>query len=70
MRAVVLDKPGPIENFVIRNTTVGNTPNDVIASDWDLTGMVDDTVLLIRVGRRIANDDRVPEWSPSAAFRR
>jgi Zn-dependent M28 family amino/carboxypeptidase len=47
-----------------------HTPNDVIAPDWDLAGMVDDTVLLFRVGRRIANDDRVPEWNPAAAFRR
>ena len=47
-----------------------HSPNDVIAPDWDLAGMVEDTVLLFRVGRRLANEDRTPEWSPGAAFRR
>ena len=30
-----------------------HSPNDVIAPDWDLAGMVEDTVLLFRVGRRL-----------------
>lgn len=47
-----------------------HSPNDVIAPDWDLAGMVEDTVLLFRVGRRIADEDRAPDWSPGAAFRR
>lgn len=47
-----------------------HSPNDVIAADWDLRGMVEDTALLFRVGQRIANDDATPQWSPGAAFRR
>lgn len=47
-----------------------HTPNDVIAPDWNLSGMVDDTVLLFRVGQRLANEDKTPDWKEGAAFRR
>lgn len=47
-----------------------HTPNDVITPDWDLSGLVEDTVLLFRVGRRLANEDRTPDWKEGAAFRR
>lgn len=45
-----------------------HTPNDVIAPDWDPAGMVEDTVLLFRVGRRLANDDTTPQWNPRATL--
>lgn len=46
-----------------------HSPNDVIAPDWDLRGTVEDTVLLFRVGQRVASAEGAPAWSPEAEFR-
>ena len=37
--------------------------------DWDLTGAVDDLVLLFEVGLRVAQGDRYPEWKPGTEFK-
>lgn len=55
------------QNYVSR---VYHTPLDVIGDDWDLSGAVEDTRLLFRVGLRIANDDRWPDWQSGSEFRR
>lgn len=43
--------------------------SDEIKPDWDLTGAVDDTQLLLEVGYRVAHDDRWPEWKPGTEFK-
>lgn len=55
------------QNYVSR---MYHTPLDVVGDDWDLSGAVEDTELLFRVGLRIANDERAPEWQSKAEFRR
>jgi Zn-dependent M28 family amino/carboxypeptidase len=49
---------------------VYHTPLDVPYDDWDLSGAVEDTQLLFRVGLRIADGDPWPEWQPGTEFRR
>jgi Zn-dependent M28 family amino/carboxypeptidase len=44
--------------------------NDEVKSDWDLSGMAEDTRLLFEVGLQIGNADRTPEWKPSSEFRK
>jgi Zn-dependent M28 family amino/carboxypeptidase len=44
-------------------------PSDEIKPDWDLTGAVEDAQLLIAVGLRVANADRMPEWKPGNEFK-
>lgn len=42
---------------------------DEVKPDWDLSGAVEDTQLLFRVGFRVAQDERWPEWKPGTEFR-
>ncbi|MFN0171152.1 MAG: M28 family metallopeptidase [Bryobacteraceae bacterium] len=42
---------------------------DEVKPDWDLSGAVEDTQLLFRVGYRVAQDERWPEWKPGTEFR-
>jgi Zn-dependent M28 family amino/carboxypeptidase len=44
-------------------------PSDVVNSDWDLSGAVEDLQLLFEVGYRVANAGRFPTWGPSSEFR-
>jgi Zn-dependent M28 family amino/carboxypeptidase len=44
-------------------------PSDEIKPDWDMTGAVDDTRLLFRVGLEVANGRTWPEWKPGTEFR-
>jgi len=44
-------------------------PTDEVKPDWDLTGMVDDTRLLFRVGLDVANGSAWPQWNPGTEFR-
>ncbi|HEU0014651.1 MAG TPA: M28 family peptidase [Longimicrobium sp.] len=44
-------------------------PSDEVKPDWDMAGIVDDTVLLFRVGLELANGDAWPAWSPGSEFR-
>ena len=37
--------------------------------DWDLAGAVDDAHLLLAVGYRVANADRMPEWRAGNEFK-
>jgi hypothetical protein len=43
--------------------------SDEVKEDWDLTGAVDDLRLLFRVGVRITQAERYPEWKPGTEFR-
>lgn len=42
---------------------------DEIKPGWDLSGAIEDAKLLMEVGRRVAEDDRWPEWKPGAEFK-
>jgi Zn-dependent M28 family amino/carboxypeptidase len=44
-------------------------PSDEVRSDWDLSGLVEDTRLFFRVGLRIAEQPRWPEWVEGSEFR-
>ena len=44
-------------------------PSDEIKADWDLSGAVEDADLLVAVGYRVANADKVPEWKPGNEFK-
>jgi Zn-dependent M28 family amino/carboxypeptidase len=45
-------------------------PSDEIRDDWDLNGMVEDAVLLFRVGNKLANDPTLwPNWKAGSEFK-
>ena len=44
-------------------------PSDDVKSDWDLSGAADDLRLILAVGYRVAEADRMPEWKPGNEFR-
>jgi Zn-dependent M28 family amino/carboxypeptidase len=44
-------------------------PSDEIKPDWDLSGAVDDSRLLMTVGYRVADAPEYPEWKPGTEFR-
>ena len=46
-----------------------HTPKDIVTSDWDLRGTAEDLKLLLAVGYRIAQADKMPEWKPGNEFR-
>jgi len=46
-----------------------HAPSDEVKPDWDLSGAVDDAQLLMAVGYRVANADRLPEWKPGNEFK-
>jgi Zn-dependent M28 family amino/carboxypeptidase len=43
---------------------------DEIKPDWDLSGMVEDTQLLFRVGYRVAQEATSPRWKEGAEFKK
>jgi hypothetical protein len=40
-----------------------------VKPDWDLTGYAEQAKLLMAVGYRVAQSDRIPEWKPGNEFR-
>jgi len=46
-----------------------HAPSDQVKPDWDLSGAVQDAQLLMAVGYRVANADRLPEWKPGNEFK-
>ena len=46
-----------------------HAPSDEVKADWDLSGAVDDAQLLMAVGYRVANADRMPEWRAGNEFK-
>ena len=46
-----------------------HTPKDVVTSDWDLRGTSEDLKLLLTIGYRVAQADKMPEWKPGNEFR-
>jgi Zn-dependent M28 family amino/carboxypeptidase len=43
-------------------------PSDQIDSSWNFDGMIEDLQLSFFAGLEIANDDRMPEWTPGDEF--
>ena len=43
--------------------------SDQIKPDWDLSGAVDDAQLLITIGWRVAQADKMPEWKTGSEFK-
>jgi Zn-dependent M28 family amino/carboxypeptidase len=46
-----------------------HAPSDQVKPDWDLSGAVEDAQLLMAVGYRVANADKMPEWKPGNEFK-
>ena len=44
-------------------------PSDEVRSDWDLSGAVDDTRVLFRVGYVVAQADALPQWKAGTEFK-
>ena len=44
-------------------------PSDQIKSDWDLSGAAQDAELMMLVGYRVANADKMPEWKAGNEFK-
>jgi Zn-dependent M28 family amino/carboxypeptidase len=44
-------------------------PSDVIKADWDLSGAVEDCQLYFLVGYRVAETEKMPEWTGTAEFK-
>ncbi len=43
-------------------------PGDEYLEDWDLSGAIEDTRLLFRVGLRVAESPELPAWNPGDEF--
>jgi hypothetical protein len=46
-----------------------HAPSDEVKPDWDLSGGVEDLQLLMAVGYRVANTDKLPDWKPGNEFK-
>ena len=46
-----------------------HAPSDQVKPDWDLSGAAEDAQLLLAVGYRVANADRLPEWKSGNEFK-
>ena len=46
-----------------------HAPSDQIKPDWDLSGAAEDAELLLAVGYRVANADKLPDWKPGNEFK-
>ena len=46
-----------------------HSPSDEVKPDWDLSGAVEDAQLLMAVGYRVANAEKIPEWKPGNEFK-
>ena len=44
-------------------------PSDEYSSAWNLEGALEDLEILLRVGTRVANAERYPEWKPGTEFK-
>jgi len=46
-----------------------HAPSDQMKPDWDLSGAIEDAELLLAVGYRVANAEKMPEWKPGNEFK-
>ena len=54
-----------MENWI---ATHYHQPSDEYDPDWDLSGQIQDLMLVFQVAWRLANDDRMPAWLPGDEF--
>ena len=45
-----------------------HTVRDVYHPDWDLSGMLQQTLFTLRLGQEVGNAQKMPEWNPGEAF--
>jgi Zn-dependent M28 family amino/carboxypeptidase len=66
-----LGKPASYGRSVIDHYTEYDyhKPTDIVRSDWDLSGAIQDMELLFRVGYEVAETDRMPRWKTGSEFR-
>jgi Zn-dependent M28 family amino/carboxypeptidase len=66
-----VNKSGEFAQKVRDNWTanVYHTPKDVVTPEWDLSGAAQDLKLLLAVGYRVAQADKIPEWKPGNEFK-
>ncbi|GAB3195143.1 M28 family metallopeptidase [Pontibacter aydingkolensis] len=43
--------------------------SDEVKDDWNLEGAVEDLRLFLRVGTKVANTEKIPEWKPGTEFK-
>lgn len=48
--------------------TIYHQPSDQYDPDWNLAGAVEDTELLMKVVKEVANADQMPTWNPGDEF--
>ena len=46
-----------------------HTPKDVVLPDWNLDGTREDLKVLLAVGYRVAQADKMPDWKPGTEFK-
>jgi len=46
-----------------------HTPKDVVLPTWNMEGTREDLKVLLAVGYRVAQADKMPEWKPGSEFR-
>src|SRR5258708_7274282 len=46
-----------------------HAPSDEVKADWDLSGAAEDAQLLLAVGYRVANADKLPAWKPGSELK-
>ncbi len=68
-------------NFIGKDSTYGmkkrdeytehdyHQPSDEVKSDWDLSGAVQDTRTLFKVGHIVSQQDALPTWKPGNEFK-
>ena len=68
-------------NFVGKDSTYGmkkrdeytskdyHQPTDEVKPDWDLSGAVEDTRTLFKVGHIVSQTDALPTWKPGTEFK-
>lgn len=44
-------------------------PTDIIESDWDMRGALEDCQLFFLIGDMVANAEKMPVWKPNAEFK-
>jgi Zn-dependent M28 family amino/carboxypeptidase len=67
----LLDKPPGTGEELSNDYTANNyhKPSDEIKPNWDLSGAVEDTRLLIALGYVVAQSPDYPQWKPGAEFK-
>jgi Zn-dependent M28 family amino/carboxypeptidase len=68
-------------NYVGKDSTYGmkkrdeytqhdyHQPSDEVKTDWDMSGAVDDTRVLFKVGYVVASTEAAPQWKPGTEFK-